>query len=42
LHDSAGQTLTVLGMNLVQFVHKTGRNASLPSLKFLYICSPFG
>lgn len=27
LHDSAGQTLTVLGMNLVQFVHKTGRNA---------------
>jgi GAF domain-containing protein len=29
LHDSAGQTLTVLGMNLVQFVHKTGRNARL-------------
>jgi PAS domain S-box-containing protein len=25
LHDSAGQTLTVLGMNLVQFVQKTGR-----------------
>ena len=27
LHDSAGQTLTVLGMNLVQFVQKTGRIA---------------
>ncbi len=27
LHDSAGQTLTVLGMNLVQLVQKTGRNA---------------
>ncbi len=27
LHDSAGQTLTVLGMNLVQFVQKTGRTA---------------
>jgi len=26
LHDSAGQTLTVLGMNLAQFVHKAGRN----------------
>jgi PAS domain S-box-containing protein len=27
LHDSAGQTLTVLGMNLAQFVQKTGRAA---------------
>ncbi len=27
LHDSAGQTLTVLGMNLAQLVHKTGRKA---------------
>jgi signal transduction histidine kinase len=27
LHDSAGQTLTVLGMNLAQFVQKTGRTA---------------
>jgi PAS domain S-box-containing protein len=27
LHDSAGQTLTVLGMNVAQFVQKTGRNA---------------
>src|ERR1044071_5336323 len=27
LHDSAGQTLTVLGMNLAQFVQKTGRSA---------------
>mgnify|MGYP001162074420 CR=1 FL=1 len=27
LHDSAGQTLTVLGMNLGQFVQKTGRTA---------------
>lgn len=27
LHDSAGQTLTVLGINLAQFVHKAGRNA---------------
>ena len=27
LHDSAGQTLTVLGMSLAQFVQKTGRNA---------------
>ncbi len=27
LHDSAGQTLTVLGMNLAQLVQKTGRNA---------------
>jgi signal transduction histidine kinase len=26
-HDSAGQTLTVLGMNLVQLVQKAGRNA---------------
>jgi signal transduction histidine kinase len=26
LHDSAGQTLTVLGMNLVQLVQKAGRN----------------
>jgi len=26
LHDSAGQTLTVLGMNVVQLVQKTGRN----------------
>jgi signal transduction histidine kinase len=25
LHDSAGQTLTVLGMNLAQLVHKAGR-----------------
>ena len=27
LHDSAGQTLTVLGMSLAQLVQKTGRNA---------------
>jgi len=27
LHDSAGQTLTVLGMNLAQLVQKTGRKA---------------
>ena len=27
LHDSAGQTLTVLGMNLVQLVQKAGRSA---------------
>jgi PAS domain S-box-containing protein len=27
LHDSAGQTLTVLGMNLALFVQKTGRTA---------------
>ena len=27
LHDSAGQTLTVLGMNLAQFVHKAARHA---------------
>ena len=27
LHDSAGQTLTVLGMNLAQLVQKTGRAA---------------
>jgi two-component system, NarL family, sensor kinase len=27
LHDSAGQTLTVLGINLAQLVQKTGRNA---------------
>ncbi|HTS35755.1 MAG TPA: response regulator [Candidatus Solibacter sp.] len=27
LHDSAGQTLTVLGMNLAQLVQKTGRTA---------------
>src|SRR6185295_13472800 len=27
LHDSAGQTLTVLGMNLAQFVQKTARAA---------------
>lgn len=27
LHDSAGQTLTVLGMNLAQLVQKAGRNA---------------
>jgi len=27
LHDSAGQTLTVLGMNLAQLVQKTGRSA---------------
>ena len=26
LHDSAGQTLTVLGMNLVQLVHKAARS----------------
>jgi signal transduction histidine kinase/CheY-like chemotaxis protein len=26
LHDSAGQTLTVLGMNVVQLVHKAGRH----------------
>ena len=27
LHDSAGQTLTVLGMNLAQLVHKAGRTS---------------
>jgi signal transduction histidine kinase len=27
LHDSAGQTLTVLGMSLAQFAQKTGRKA---------------
>ncbi len=27
LHDSAGQTLTVLGINLAQVLHKTGRRA---------------
>ncbi len=27
LHDSAGQTLTVLGMNVAQFVQNTGRTA---------------
>ena len=27
LHDSAGQTLTVLGMSLAQLLQKTGRNA---------------
>ena len=27
LHDSAGQTLTVLGMSLAQLVQKTGRSA---------------
>jgi two-component system, NarL family, sensor kinase len=27
LHDSAGQTLTVLGISLAQLVQKTGRNA---------------
>ena len=27
LHDSAGQTLTVLGMNIAQLVQKTGRTA---------------
>jgi PAS domain S-box-containing protein len=32
LHDSAGQTLTVLGMNLAQLVQKTGRKA--PELAF--------
>jgi signal transduction histidine kinase len=26
LHDSAGQTLTVLGMNLVQLVQRAGHN----------------